>query len=58
MLGHVVTRLKGTVLSHPQSRESARKGEVLKKVKLAKGGTSRSKLENTHTLVVHRKKRS
>lgn len=58
MLGHVVTLLKGTVLSHPHSREAARKGEVIEKVKLAKGGMSRSKLENTHTLVAHRKKRS
>lgn len=28
--------LKGTVLSHPHSREPARKGEVIKKVKCVK----------------------
>lgn len=42
--------LKGTVLSHPVSREAARKGEVIKKVNPGKGGVSRVELENTRTL--------
>lgn len=53
MLGHVVTMLRGTVLSHPHIREAIRKGEVIKKVKPKKGGVSTSKFLRTPTLQWH-----